>query len=111
MTPRPCGLGTLRIANNDRKDTMKNARGYSSFQINTTPIVVGAALIGAGMLMGACGMLVSGTALASATRKWFRELEVPPSEVVKHKWNQTKAATTAGASAWQHDNGMQKAHA
>jgi hypothetical protein len=111
MTLRRCGRGTLRIANNDRKDTMKNARGYSSFQVNTTPLVVGAALIGAGMLMGITGVLIGGTALASATRKWVRELEVPPSDVVKHKWNQTKAATTAGASAWQHHNGMQKAHA
>jgi hypothetical protein len=91
---------------------MKNGQSYSSFQINTTPLVVGAALIGAGALMGVTGMLVGGTALASASRKWFRELEVPPSEVVKHKWNQTKAATTAGAGAWQHhNNGMQKTHA
>jgi hypothetical protein len=99
------------IANNDRKGTMKNARGYSSFDVNTTPIVVGAALVGAAMLMGITGILVGGTALASATRKWVRELEVPPGEVVKHKWNQTKAATTAGASAWQQQNGMQKTHA
>jgi hypothetical protein len=91
---------------------MKNGQSYSSFQINTTPLVVGAALIGAGALIGITGMLVGGTALASASRKWFRELEVPPSEVVKHKWNQTRAATTAGASAWQQQqNGMQKAHA
>jgi hypothetical protein len=91
---------------------MKNGQSYSSFQINTTPLVVGAALIGAGALIGVTGMLVGGTALASASRKWFRELEVPPSEVVKHKWNQTRAATTAGASAWQHhNNGMQKTHA
>jgi hypothetical protein len=103
--------GKFNIANNDRKDTMKNARGYSSFQVNTTPLVIGAALIGAGMLMGFAGIIVGGTALASASRKWIHELEVPPSEVVKHKWHQTKAATTAGASAWQEHNGMQKAHA
>ncbi|HSR85525.1 MAG TPA: hypothetical protein VLM11_15230 [Streptosporangiaceae bacterium] len=90
---------------------MKNARGYSSFQVNTTPLVVGAALIGAGMLMGIAGIVVGGTALASASRKWINELDVPPSEVVKHKWHQTKAATNAGASAWQQHNGMQKAHA
>ena len=90
---------------------MKNDRGYSSFQINTTPMIVGAALIGAGGLIGLSGMIVGGTAMMSATRKWFRELEVPPSEVVKHKWGQTKAATTSAASAWQHHNGMQKTHA
>jgi hypothetical protein len=89
---------------------MKNARGYSSFQVSPAPLVVSAALIGAGLLMGIAGILVGGTAMASATRKWIRELEVPPTEVVKHKWHQTKAATTAGASAWQQHNGMQKAH-
>jgi hypothetical protein len=99
------------IAHNVRKDAMKNGRGYSSFEINTTPLVVGAALIGAGALIGVTGMLVGGTALASASRKWFRELEVPPSEVVKHKWGQTKAATNSAASAWQQHNGMQKTHA
>jgi hypothetical protein len=103
--------GTVSIANNDRKGTMKSARGYSSFDVNTTPIILGVALIGAGMLMGITGILVGGTALASATRKWVNDLDVPPSEVVKHKWHQTKAATTAGASAWQQHNGMQKAHA
>ena len=90
---------------------MKSARGYSSFQVNTTPIVIGAALIGAGALIGICGMIVGGTALASATSKWVRELEVPPTEVAKHKWHQAKAATTAGATAWQQHNGMQKTHA
>ncbi len=111
MTLHGCRGELFSIANNDRKGTMKNARGYSSFDVNTTPIVVGAALVGAAMLMGITGILVGGTALASATRKWVRELEVPPGEVVKHKWHQTKAATTAGASAWQQQNGMQKTHA
>jgi len=90
---------------------MKNARGYSSFQVSPTPIVVGVALIGAGMLMGMAGILIGGSALAAAGRKWIRELDVPPSEVIKHKWHQTKAATNAGATAWQQHNGMQKAHA
>jgi hypothetical protein len=111
MTLRGCGRERFRIADYDRKDTMKNAKGYSSFQVNTKPLVIGAALIGAGMLIGFAGILVGGTALVSASRKWVRELDVPPSEVVKHKWHQTKAATTAGATAWQQHNGMQKAHA
>jgi hypothetical protein len=103
----------VRIVHNVRKDAMKNGQSYSGFQLNTTPMVVGAALIGAGTLIGLSGLIVGGTAMASATRKWFRELEVPPSEVVKHKWGATKAATHAGASAWQEHqhNGIQKTHA
>jgi hypothetical protein len=92
---------------------MKNGQSSSSsgFQLNSTPMVVGAALIGAGGLIGLAGLIVGGTAMISATRKWFRELEIPPSEVVKQKWGQTKAASVAGASAWQQHNGVQRTHA
>jgi hypothetical protein len=85
----------------------------TGFQLNATPMIIGAALIGAGALVGLCGLIVGGTAMATATRKWFRELEVPPSEVMKQKWGATKAATTAGAMAWQQHNGApgHKAHA
>ena len=48
---------------------------------------------------------------AARARQWFRELEVPPSEVVKQKLGQTMAATSAGASAWKKHNAMQKANA
>jgi hypothetical protein len=84
----------------------------SSFQLNTTPVLVGAALIGAGTLIGLTGLIVGGTAMVSATRQWLSELEVPPTEVVKHKLGQTKAATAAGASAWkQHNDAHHHAHA
>jgi hypothetical protein len=81
------------------------------FQVSSAPIVVGAVLIGIGGLIGISGVIVGGTALMSATRRWFRELEVPPGEAVKHKLGQTRAATVAGATAWHHHNGMQPAHA
>jgi hypothetical protein len=85
---------------------MTTAQSSSTgFQLNTTPMIIGAALIGAGGVIGLCGLIVGGTSMASATRRWFRELEVPPSEVMKQKWGATKAATTAGASAWQQHNG------
>ncbi len=85
----------------------------SGFQLNGTPMIVGAALIGAGAIIGFTGVLVGASAMVSATRQWLRELDVPPTEVVKQKLSQTKAATTAGASAWQqhHHNGVQRAHA
>jgi hypothetical protein len=106
--PRAGTTGTVRIAHNVRKDEMKNPQSYTGFSINSTPMIVGAALIGAGTLIGLTGLVVGTAAMVSSTRKWLRELEVPPSEVVKHKWGQTKAATVAGASAWQqhHHNGV-----
>lgn len=93
---------------------MKTGQTYttssSPFQVNRPSVIIGAALICAGGLIALTGMIVSGTAIASACRKWLRDLEVPPSEVVKHKWDQTKAATAAGTAAWQHHNGIQRAH-
>jgi hypothetical protein len=92
---------------------MKNGQNSSSsgFQLNSTPMIVGAALLGASAIIGCTGLIVGGSAMVSATRKWLRDLEVPPSEVVKHKLSQTKAATVAGAKEWQHHNGVHRAHA
>jgi hypothetical protein len=78
----------------------------AGFQVNSTQVMVGAVLLGAGGLIGMAGLIVGGHAMISSTRRWFRELEVPPTEVVKHKWDQTKAATMAGAQAWHTSNGM-----
>jgi hypothetical protein len=82
---------------------MKNGQSSSSsgFQLDSTPMVVSAVLIGAGATIGLIGLVVGGNAVISATRQWLRELEMPPSEVVKQKWDQTRAATMAGATAWQ----------
>lgn len=69
--------------------------------LDAAPMITSAALIGAGTLIGLVGMIVSGTALFSATRQWFRDLEMPAGDVAKQKWDQTVAAAVAGASAWQ----------
>jgi hypothetical protein len=86
------------------------SRGYTSapngFQLNTTPVIVGAALVGAGALLAATGVAIGGRAVFAATNRWLRELEVPPGEVARHKWDQTRAAATAGARAWQQHDGV-----
>ena len=51
------------------------------------------------------GLAVGGGHLLSATRHWVREMEVPPTELARIKWNQARAAVSAGAVAWQ--NGPQ----
>ncbi|MGB6457931.1 MAG: hypothetical protein WBH47_25950 [Streptosporangiaceae bacterium] len=95
------------------KDTMKNGQTYSSsaFQLHKAPMITGGVLFCTGGLIGVIGMIVSGTAMASACRHWFRELEMTPSDAAKHKWNQTKSASAAGAAAWQQHNGVQRTHA
>ena len=92
---------------------MKNGQTYSSsaFELNKTPMITGAFLFCAGGLIGLMGMLVSGTAMAAACRQWLRELDVTPTDAARHKWNQTKAASAAGAAAWQQHNGIQRTHA
>ena len=75
-----------------------------TFEVSTRPLAVGAALIGASAVLGFAGIVISGAAAIAATRRWINQLEVPPNELARQKWAQARAATTAGASAWQ--NGL-----
>jgi hypothetical protein len=74
-------------------------------QISSTTskaLIVGLALVATGGLISLCGMGISGTAAVSGFRRWLMAQQEPPSQIVKRKISQAKAATTAGASAW-HD--------
>ena len=75
--------------------------GSSWPQFRTGLLITGAALVGAGAFIAAAGLAVGGSHLLSATRRWVREMEVPPSELAKLRWAQAKAAASAGAAAWQ----------
>jgi hypothetical protein len=72
---------------------------------NPRALVVGVALIATGGLVSICGLAISGTAMLSSIRHWVQEQQEPPSAVMKRKISQAKAATTAGASAWQNEGG------
>jgi len=74
------------------------------FSVSTGPLMAGAALMGVGAMFGLAGLALSGSALIRGARQWVQEMDMPPSEVARAKWAQAKAATTAGASAWQ--NGL-----
>ncbi len=52
-------------------------------------------------MLGFTGMAVVASALISATRQWVNQLERPPSEIARRRWEQAKAAASAGASAWR----------
>jgi len=80
-------------------------------EFRTGPLITGAALVGAGTMVALVGLAIGGSHLFWATRRWIQAMEVPPSEVVKQKLGQTRAATVAGASAWQRHNGMEPARA
>jgi hypothetical protein len=86
---------------------MQNSQSSpAGFELNKTQAMTGAVLVAAGSLIGLAGAIIGGHAMYSAACRWFGELEVPPSEVIKHKWHQTKAATQAGAVAWHGANGL-----
>jgi hypothetical protein len=70
-------------------------------QLKSGPMITGAALVGAGAMLALAGLAVGGSHLMSATRRWIREMEVPPSELAKLKWAQARAAAAAGSAAWQ----------
>jgi hypothetical protein len=70
-------------------------------ELRTGPLITSAALVGAGTLLALAGIAVGGSHLLSATRRWIRAMEVPPSELAKIKWAQAKTAAAAGTAAWQ----------
>src|SRR6202034_237092 len=70
-------------------------------RVRPAPRVTGGALIAAGGVIALAGLVVGGAHLFAATRRWIREMEIPPSEVAKLKLAQARAAASAGADAWQ----------
>ena len=64
-------------------------------------LVAGGVLAGIGGLLGCVGALLVSSALVSASRRWVQQLDPPPSAMAKVKWQQARAATTAGTRAWR----------
>ena len=74
-------------------------------QLNRSLLVGGGVLVALGGLLGFTGMALVSSALLSATRQWVKQLEQPPSELARRRWQQAKVAASAGAEAWR--NGPQ----
>ena len=70
-------------------------------QLNRNLLVGGGVLVALGGLLGFTGMALVSSALISATRQWIDHLERPPGEIARRRWEQTKAAASAGAAAWR----------
>jgi hypothetical protein len=82
-------------------DVVTGRASQAGIQVNRGLVVSGAALIGFGGLLGATGMLLLSSAVLAAARRWVRQLERPPQETAKLRWQQAKAATAAGAEVWR----------
>ncbi len=74
-------------------------------EVQAAPLIVGGSLIGIGAAIAAVGVAVAGAHLISATRQWVNELETPPSQLARLKWEQAKTAAASGATTWrEHPN-------
>jgi hypothetical protein len=81
---------------------MSNMQTANSLpKLQAKPLISGAVLIGIGGITALAGLIVGGAHLISATRKWVNEMDVPPRDLARAKWAQTKAAAAAGANAWR----------
>lgn len=85
----------------DGSEVMTGQASQPRIQVSQGLVVGGAVLVGLGGLLGLTGMLLVASAVASATRRWMRQLERPPRETARLRWEQAKAATSAGAEAWR----------
>jgi hypothetical protein len=70
-------------------------------QLRSGPLMTGGILLGIGALVAIAGAAVAGTHVLAATRAWVKELETPPDQLARLKWEQAKAAASAGAATWQ----------
>lgn len=74
-------------------------------EVRSGPLIVGGVLVGVGTLVALAGLVVVGVHVASATRAWIQELEIPPSQLAKLRWEQAKSAAASGATTWrEHPN-------
>ena len=70
-------------------------------QVRSGPLVVGGILIGIGAVVAMAGVAIAGTHVVAATRAWINELETPPSQLARLKWEQAKTAAASGAATWR----------
>jgi hypothetical protein len=105
-------VGEKRRSRTSTKKVPMKAKEQSGtgFRVESGPLRIGAALWGAGALLCVVGIAVSSSTLLAAALRWINEQEQPPTELVKQKWAATKAATSAGASAWHREHEAHNGH-
>lgn len=74
-------------------------------QVRSGPLMVGGILIGIGTVVALAGLAVAGTHVTAVTRAWIKDLETPPDQLARLRWEQAKTAMAAGAASWrEHPN-------
>jgi hypothetical protein len=90
-----------------RGDIVTDAASQDRTRPSRRIVAAGGALVGIGGLLGFTGILLLSSAVVSATRRWVSQLEPPPREIARLKWQQARAATTAGVEAWRNGSPAQ----
>ena len=74
-------------------------------KLESGPLLAGGILVGIGAVVALAGLTVAGSHVVAATRAWIKELETPPSQIAKLRWEQAKTAAASGANTWrEHPN-------
>jgi hypothetical protein len=77
----------------------------AGIQFESGPLLTGSLLVGIGGLIAFIGVLIGALHALSQGMHWLESLETPPRETARMRWNQVKAAGTAGAEAWKKNAG------
>jgi hypothetical protein len=81
---------------------MTNRDTAPSIQDLNTGLLAGAAvLVGVGSALGLAGAALGAAALITAARRWYKRTDLTPTQHARLKWEQARAATSAGAGAWK----------
>ena len=62
------------------------------------PLIAGSVLLGIGGVIALARLAIAGSHVAAATRQWVRDMEVPPGQLARPKWEQARTAAAAGAA-------------
>jgi hypothetical protein len=69
--------------------------------VESGPLIAGGILIGLGSVLALAGLAIAGTHIAVATRRWVNDMDVPPSQLARLRWEQARDAAAAGANSWR----------
>jgi hypothetical protein len=87
----------------------------NGFQLDARLIERGAWVFGAGALLSMIGLAMTSRELATATRRYIQQMDVPPNQLARQGLTQAKLAASqlkvaatagaaAGADAWRHSS-------
>jgi hypothetical protein len=76
---------------------MNSKSSYPDVKLKAAPMMSGIVLVGTGAVICMAGMIVGGSAVCSATRRWFRAQAVQPPQPTKTKWAKRPKMEMAGS--------------